>query len=397
MRILFVSNWFPYPPDNGTRQRNYNLIKQLSGKHEISLVSFYRREPKPNGARIDHLRGYCSQVTIAPRLRYSGHTYRSLYELLNRRPPWITLSWNGEIAEMVVQNLSDFSPDLVLISEVLNLPLLDQIHLNVPIVLEQFEVGVIWQRVNKSRGVSKKRRIGAQAILKSYLQQRLQQVDGVTVPNDEERKIYLSIMQQEKNLEVVPNGVDIELFQFNDTLMKSNVLVYSGSVMFKANLEAVLYFLKEVLPTIQKVNPRVTLRVTGHVDQAAQKMMADFNSIELTGYLQDVQQAISSAEVCVIPLLTGSGTRLKALEAMALGVPVVTTTLGVRGIDVEDGKHVLIADSPDEFAAAVLMVMEDRKLCSNLAANARKLVEDKYSWDRIGLKLNDFCERIVVN
>jgi glycosyltransferase involved in cell wall biosynthesis len=317
--------------------------------------------------------------------------------LLNRRPPWITQSWNEQITDLVIKNYSEFNPDLILLSQVGNLPILDKPLFETPIILEQFEVGVIWQRVNKSGGVSQLRRMGARTILKSYLQQRLQQVNGVTVPNNEERQLYLSIMQAEKDLEVIPNGVDIEMFRFNDTLMKSNVLVYSGSVMYEANLEAVLYFLNEVLPIIKRVNPKIRLRVTGYVDKAYRSLIAELNSVELTGYLQDPKPAISSAEVCVIPLLTGSGTRLKALEAMALGVPVVTTSLGVRGIDVEDGKHVLIADSPDQFAAAVLLVMEDHKLRSNLTLNARTLVEDKYSWDRIGLKLNDFCERIVAN
>ena len=165
MRILFVSNWFPYPPDNGTRQRNYNLIKQLSKNNEVALISAFRGSGWPDTHRLGHLKRYCQEVYFAPRLNHSGHTARSVSELTQLRPPWITQPWNVEIARMVVEVLNSFKPDLILLSEILNLPIFDEIALSVPVVLEQFEVGVLWQRVDKAQGLLKLRRKAARALL----------------------------------------------------------------------------------------------------------------------------------------------------------------------------------------------------------------------------------------
>jgi glycosyltransferase involved in cell wall biosynthesis len=123
--------------------------------------------------------------------------------------------------------------------------------------------------------------------------------------------------------------------------------------------------------------------------------LATDRRLELTGYLDDVRTAVAAAYACVVPLRSGSGTRLKVLEAMALGTPVVTTSKGIEGIAAVHGKHALIADDPSAFAQHVIRLLDDPDLRAQLAVNGRHLVEEHYGWDRIGARLDRFCRRIV--
>jgi glycosyltransferase involved in cell wall biosynthesis len=155
------------------------------------------------------------------------------------------------------------------------------------------------------------------------------------------------------------------------------------------------YFLAEIYPLIKQQIPDVILTITGSTKGVDLDGLRLDESVHLTGYVDDVRQPVARSAVCVVPIQQGGGTRLKILEAMALGTPVVATSKGAEGLDMIDGEHLLIADAPDAFAEAVVNVLRDTELRRRLATHARALVEARYDWGPIGQQFVELVEEVT--
>ena len=155
------------------------------------------------------------------------------------------------------------------------------------------------------------------------------------------------------------------------------------------------YFLSEVWPRVRRQRPDTRLAITGRTEGVDLAGLALDDHVHLTGYLPDVRPMVAGSRICVAPLRQGGGTRLKILEAMALGTPVIATHKGAEGLAAHDGEHLLLADTPEALLAAVLRLLDEPETAHRLATAARKLVETHYGWEAIGGELDAFLERIV--
>jgi glycosyltransferase involved in cell wall biosynthesis len=396
MRILFVSGWYPYPPDNGARIRILSLLKELGKYHSIHLVSFHEASFPIDGSRIDPLLEWCSTVDVVPRPTFNRRPDLVVKSLLSRKPPWIVNRYNPAMTHKVEGRIASENPDLLVISQVQNFPLLENTTFDVPVVLEQFEVGTIWNREERASGYQKITRAMTREIWSHYLSGHLSSLDGITVPSDGEEGILFDLLARgnssNKRVVLIPNGVADEYTRLPPAEKESATMIYQGSLKFAANLDAMEFFLSEIMPLIESRSPDIVLRITGRNDDVDLSKFENHPNVDLTGYIDDVTGAVSSASVCVIPLRYGSGTRIKAIESMALGTPVVSTSKGVEGLGAKDGVHVLVADEPVKFADHVIRLLEDADLGRQLAKNARQLVQSKYTWSKLGKQFSDFCE-----
>ena len=400
MEILFVSGWYPYPPDNGARARVYNLLRELSKKHSVRLVSFIEHSSQAGESQLRPLLGFCESVDTIPRREYTKNSWSVSRSLLSSKPPYIAHRYNSELSRVAKIRVDESNPDIVIISEVQNLPLLDEVSFERPVVLEQFEVGTIWDGVDAATGYKRITRKITRNTWARYVSNHFDKLDGVTVPSSKEEMILRGLLSRANRgdlpVTLIPNGIN-ERDSSQSSVEKQGVtLVYQGSLRFTANLDAMEFFVSSILPLIQQYKSDVILQITGSCEGANLSKISGRKGVELTGYLDNVEDVVSAASVCVIPLRLGSGTRIKALEAMALGTPVVSTSKGVEGIDVEDGVHVLLADDPDSFARGVLRLLSDVDLRMEIAKNARRLVFQEYTWTKIGKRLSDFCEAICL-
>jgi glycosyltransferase involved in cell wall biosynthesis len=163
-----------------------------------------------------------------------------------------------------------------------------------------------------------------------------------------------------------------------------NTLVFSGALTYAANSDAAEYFVSEILPLVRAKVPAAHLRITGSVGSSKARTIADRDGVTLTGYVQDIRPIVAGSRASVVPLRLGGGTRLKILEAMALGTPVVSTSKGAEGLEIVPGEHLLVADTPNGFARFTVQLLEQPQLRADLAARARRLVEQQYDWASIG-------------
>jgi glycosyltransferase involved in cell wall biosynthesis len=228
-----------------------------------------------------------------------------------------------------------------------------------------------------------------------YVAALLRQFAGATVVSDRERDLLQPLAPAHLRLAVVPNGVDTAACSGSFGDPQADTLIYPGALSYEANFDAVAHFLSAIWPRLRTVRPGVRLCVTGRAapEQIAALPVAD--GVEFTGYLDDVRPAVARAWAEVVPLRKGGGTRLKVLEALALGTPVVSTSKGVEGLDLEDGRHVLVADTADAFAAATERLLGQPELRARLGEAGRHVVRQRYDWRAIGAGLDDLVHEIA--
>ncbi|HLK32896.1 MAG TPA: glycosyltransferase [Terriglobales bacterium] len=239
--------------------------------------------------------------------------------------------------------------------------------------------------------------------LQKVERQLARQCDAHTMVSERDRSALLH-WHPAADAFVIENGVDVE--QFAPTFPVSTTdnpspdrsdVVFVGSMDYHANIDAVLYFVRQVWPQVRSANPRLHFTIVGSNPTAEIRQLAVPGSIQVTGTVDDVRPYYTRAVAAVVPLQIGGGSRLKILEAMAAGVPVVSTTLGAEGLAVTPGLDIVLADTPGAMAAAILEVAAATERQQALARHGRRLVEQRYDWRAIGESLFQIHQRAAAH
>jgi glycosyltransferase involved in cell wall biosynthesis len=228
----------------------------------------------------------------------------------------------------------------------------------------------------------------------------LRRYDSVIAVSDRDRNV-LAKRYSLSSLEVIDTGVDLDFFARQPAGPppdpKGGKLIFTATMSWPANVDGIHFLLDQVFPTLLAARPNLSATIVGRNPPVSlsDKIAAKKLPVTLTGFVDDIRPYVADADVYVIPLLVGSGTRIKAFEAMAMARPVVSTTIGVEGLDVIDQQHFLRADDGPAFAAAILRLLDDTTLSANLAANARALIEKRFSWSRVAEQFEAICLRAM--
>lgn len=389
MRVLFISWWWPYPADNGSKIRIYNLLRHLSREHQVTLLSF-AEEYEATTAQIDHLRSFCAHVESFPKPLYNPGTVRATLGYLSPWPRSLIDVYSPIMAKRVETLARQGVVDVIVGSEFQTMRYLELVP-EVPAVLEELEVTIFHNRVQQAGGTSS--RLRAQLTLtkmENAVRMLLNHGVAVTVVSDSERDYIRRFTPADARIEVIPNGVDTKANLPDPNIQPHpDSLIYTGSVTYDANYGAVSYFIRDILPLVRERIPAVQFSVTGGTGEVDIRDLAAQPGVTFCGYLPSVADAVRKSWALVVALQKGGGTRLKILEAMALGTPVISTRKGIEGLAVVPDEHVLVADTPEEFADATCRLLQDEALRARLSAAGRALVEQKYDWAIIGRKLAD--------
>lgn len=397
MKILIVSAWCPFPADNGSRLRAYNLIKQLARRgNRISLVAL-GQDDSDFAAAKEGLAPFCEGgIALFPSRFFRPGTIKALLGYFSPKPRMLMDTWCADAAAEIGRQCGTGAFDVTLAMQLGAAHYIPE-NLPVPCVLDEVEVSSLlsanpnysWSRRLRHSLMAAKFRAHVAALAPRY-------AVWTTVSDAECEAISALAGFSGPPITVLPNGVDLIRNSFDSAAhYESNQLIYNGALSFYANREAVEYFLGDILPIIKAERPHAHLVVTGRADSlASNDPLRQNDSLRLTGYLDDMRPAVRGAAVCVVPLRQGGGTRLKILEAMALGTPVVATSLGASGLGARDGDEILIADRPTDFAQAVMLLMTDAAARKRITRNARAFVEAHYGWDEIGEKLSDLLAEV---
>ena len=393
MKILFLSTWFPYPLDTGARIRVHHLLKALANHHDVHLISFMKEAKGEN--LIPTLHDWGIEVEIIRGDPYWRDPSKALIGHLSLKPRDVVIRYSEEMARLVSQATSRHQFDVIIASFTDTAPYAIAMQ-GIPRILEEHNFLTSWMEERfRSKSSPPKRAANWVTWQKCRRYERwlYPQFDACTMVSEKDRNaVRANIPQYQGPLEVIPNGVDTGRNRPGLADPQPNTLVFNGALTYYANADAMRFFLEEVLPLIHTRRPGVRLDITGRTDGVDLSKLPLDGNVTLTGYLDDVRPTVAGSWACVVPLRVGGGTRLKILEAMALGTPVVSTTKGAEGLEVTPEHDILIADDPNSFAEQTIRLLNEPELRQHLSSNGRKLVEQKYDWQQIGQRFCDFVE-----
>jgi glycosyltransferase involved in cell wall biosynthesis len=389
MQILFLSAWFPYPADNGSKLRINNLLRGLSSHHDITLISF---ADNPHTAQIDGLLSICKSVHVVPNRDYNAYSKQAIRGFFGQKPRVLADRYIPEMADAIRKEISTGLYDLVIASQIYMADYCDNFA-SIPAVFEEAEVGVFTDAVQEADNWLRQSRHRMTLYkLQSYFRTLLPRYSSSTVVSETEKELLQNLVPGYSSIEVIPNGISTASYDDIVEQPRPGSLIFTGALTFAPNFQAMEWFSSQVLPIIKKSNPGVELVVTGN---HGGKKLSDDSSISFVGYIDDIRPLIASSWISLAPIFSGGGTRLKILEAFGLRTPVIATSKGAEGLEVQHEKHLLIADTAETFAQETNRLLNDVELRSELTSNAYQLVKEKYDWPVILPKFLSLIEGAV--
>ena len=403
MKILMISHFVPYPPRGGSLQRSFNLLREASKENEIHLVALSQRALIATRQKMTEavkaLERYCKYIKVFDIPTDRSKTRWLGLLLFNLASPFPYSVWrfrSREMADEIRRLASEINFDVIHLDTV-DLAQYASLLPGIPKVLNHHNVESELLRrrgENQKNPLTKWYFLHQARKLRTYEKLSVPQVETNLAVSDCDKDTFRAFVDSAR-FEVVPNGTDIEYFVPRDGLRR-NSLVFTGGMTLYPNRDAMVYFCRDVYPLIKRRVPNVTMDIIGRSPAPEVRRIAEGDiSIRLHGYVDDIRDIVAEAAGYVVPIRVGGGTRLKILDAFACGKAVVSTSVGCEGIEVTDGENILIADKPAEFADRVAMVLSDDNLRQKLQRNARKLVEEKYSWEIIGKHLNSVYRSVA--
>jgi len=394
-RLLFVTSRLPYPPVEGHQLRAWHLLRAAARLHRVTLLSLRRAEdPIHPAPELTELLDGLHLVDL-PALKRPDYLFTlGLRHLLTGRPllemRYTPLAFRRAFDRLVGQ------ADLVHLDILAVAGLMDRLPVGTPVVLNEHNVECSlamartaieqsrlrrWLLHLQTRGLESFERVACRRSTRVLTCSRV----------DQQRLAELSPSAQ---ITVIPNGVDLERFQpGNPSMERAGSLVFVGQMGWFPNRDGIQFFMRDVLPHMAS-RANLKLRVIGHKGKV-KAPMALAERVRFCGFVEDPRPMIQSAAVYIVPLRAGSGTRLKILEAMALGKAIVSTNVGAEGIGLVDGKSAILADVPEAFARAVDRLLDDPVRRQSLGREARKLAEAEYDWNTIGDRLLATYEEVL--
>jgi glycosyltransferase involved in cell wall biosynthesis len=375
VRILFLSRWYPYPPDNGSKIRVHGLLGSLCERHEVTLVSF--RDPGAQPA--DPTPPAPVEVFSCPFRDFEPSSARARLAFASSTPRFLVDTFSPGLDGLIRRTVTRTRFDVVIASQ-LSMAAYHDAFAGIPAIFEEVELGV-YRPDASTQGLAARLRTGLTwAKHRRYMERLLPHFACCTVASEVERRLLVDAVPAYGAVHVVPNAIDTERFpQVESRTPRS--LIFTGSLRYGPNREGMAWFVDEVLPTLRARVPGVRLTITGESDPAPFAAVPD---IALTGRVPDVRPLVASSAVSVAPLLTGGGTRLKILEAMAARTPVVATSKAAEGLDARSDEHLLVADTPQAFAAAVERLLARPDEARAMAERAHALCRARYDARAVG-------------
>ena len=376
MKILFISRWFPFPPNNGSKIRIFHLIKRLASHHEITLLSFY--EPDEGEPDPGELGSFCKSIYTIPRKSFSPSSWRSIMGLFSWSPRSFVDTFSRKLVNRIADLINTQHFDLVIASQI-DTAAYGKYFQGLPALFEEVESGTLYEQYIHADSILRRFRNGLTWFkYQVFLNKTLHYYQACTVVSEVEEQVLSNFVDRSMMINIIPNCVDIRLSNGVSEKRQKNTIIFTGSFTYEPNFEAMVWFTREVFPQILSSAPESQLVITGN---HANRPLPNMEHVLLTGYIDDVRPYLAGACCSIVPILKGGGTRLKILEALALNTPVVSTSKGVEGLDFCHGEHLLIADSVQDFAEATIMLMSDQALRERLSKNARQRLLERYNWD----------------
>lgn len=386
-KILVLTPILPYPPDDGSRLRPYQIIKALYKLADIELVSFYLPNEDINSTK-EFYKSYCKNLYFLEQKKNK-----------NLFAKFCVYHSNRENKKLINKIIQENNYNLIIVEKIITLSYLGKkVFKNYKVVIDSWGIDseISRQLYENEKNLFKKFILFIKYIRHFFCELcYLSKCKYFVAITDEQFNFYKKFFKRKKLL-LIPNFVDTNYFKPNYENFEKKSIVFTGIMNFLPNIDAVMFFVNEVMPKL-KEKTNVKFYIVGKNPTKEVLMLHNNSDIIVTGEVKDIREYISKAEVVVVPLRIGSGLRNKVLHAMACGKTVVATREAVEGINVKDKENILIANTPQEFVEKILLVLNNKELNLKIAKNARKFIEENFSEKVIEKKWINMYEEIFSN
>ena len=403
MRILWVKSGGVVPADTGGRIRSLQILKELARGHAVTIFTYYAQHAADQHSSLNEF----SEVATIPIALPAERTWRDYLryaQTLVLSEPYSMQAIGGESGGRLryydVADIRRRLDDLiartnfdVLICDFIYPAALIDWTLPFPKILFTHNVEAdLWkQQAQLTNNPLKKFLYWKECLALGQAERRYARLADHVVTVSEQNRAFFARYVSPARVSVIDTGVDVDAFSPGSDSEPTSGMVFTGSMDWMPNQDAMQFFTSEILPHIRAEVPESDLWIVGRCpNRAVQDLAAP--RIHVTGRVADIRPYLERALVYVVPLRSGSGTRIKIFEAMAMGKAVVSTTLGAEGLPVTDGENILIADQPREFASAVVRLLRDRELAARLGQSARALVEHRFTSQAVGAQFESILQ-----
>jgi glycosyltransferase involved in cell wall biosynthesis len=391
MKLLVVSPMVPWPLDNGGRIRTFHLVRERAKRHEVCLVCL----SSSTEVDVGPLRSICQELLLVP---HRVPVALAVFDLLSGRGPFNSGRFRSERLARTLRDLcarEDFDELQIEFSLVWRAA--EAVRASFKIlsahnVESDVTAALAETESNPLRRLAYRRET---RLLRRFEAAAWHGCDACLTVSGQDRNEVVRSAGREQQVVVVPNGVDIDRFRPRESgIPRGNAVLLFGGLDYRPNRDAAAWFLDQVLPRLRELvnEPRVVVAGRGAATLAVAR--GHNRGVEMRGDVADARDAFGSAAVLAVPLRAGGGTRIKILEAMAAGLPVVASSKAAEGLEVSDGVELLIADGSEGFARALARVLQDQALARRMAVAARRRVEERYRWEKIVERMEIDLDRI---
>ncbi len=391
MKILFVANRVPYPPFRGDKLKIYNLTKRLSTAHELHLITF--AESEEDYTYINELKKIFTKIHIINLPKWKSYL-NCLLALFSNIPFQVAYFKNRSMKRLIQNFISENEVDAIHTQHLRMAQFTTDI--NVPKLLDLPDAfSLYWlRRLNNQHNIIKR-------FFEKIEYKRLYRYEGEIIKKYNLNLVcsiedlnYMIKEHQATSLKLLRNGVDLETYKsVGHDYSLQDTLLFTGNMDYAPNIDAVLYFVKDIFPSILKRFPNIKFIIAG---QRPVKSVSELksNNITVTGFVPELKTIYQNASIVVSPLRIGAGTQNKVLEAMAMGIPVVSGPIGFEGLEIQNSEGVFLEITPEGFASRVIELLLSQPLRETTGSKGQKIATEKFSWDTIALQLEQYCQLI---
>jgi glycosyltransferase involved in cell wall biosynthesis len=395
LQILFVTEFLPWPLNTGGRIRTYHLLRQASLRHDVTLATQVSMEDTKGREEIQRFITHLSPIELNQRAR-SLRALGAAISIFNSRPYISVYShYQQAMAKNIRQLTNDQAFDIIHLDHLDSAAYFEACRSNALIYLDEhnYETDLLSSTHAHTSKWLLRWYLGSQLQkLERFEGETLKSVDGVSVVSRHDAA-RVGAVAPHTPCEVIPNGVDPAFFDIVRRPQPYRVVSVS-SLDWLPNVEGLAWFLDRVWPIVIAARPQATFQMVGRNPHRS-LLRRGRRGVSIVGSVPDIRDHVTDASAFVVPLLSGSGTRLRVLEAMAMRVPIVSTSIGIEGIECVPGQHVLVSDTAKNFAEQLIAVLDNDILGKRLAQAGREFVERFYCWETIGDRLDAFYRRMV--
>jgi sugar transferase (PEP-CTERM/EpsH1 system associated) len=382
LRILWVKAGGLVPLDLGGRIRSYHLLRELARRHEVTLFTFYGRQENDPHPQLNEI--FAKVVALPldlPDRRSAGEAWSYLRHIFSGTPYTMAKFCRPEVARALRELLARESFDVLVCDFVFAAGVIPWEHPTPKVLFTHNVEAVIWKRqLQVARNPVWKAVFWREYTATARAEREyLRKADCVLAVSEEDRRQFSSVLPLER-IHVIPTGVDTEYFQPAPGAEQPDTMVFTGAMDWSPNEDAMLHFTREVLPHIRAEVPGASLCIVGRNPPRSVQELGQIPGVQVTGTVPDIRPFLHRGAVYVVPIRSGSGTRLKIFEAMATGKAIVSTRVGAEGLPVTSDENIILADEPREFARQVAALLRNTGDRARLGRAARQLVEQHYSW-----------------